>query len=229
MLGDAARTSVPTEILDEIEGYELLSELGISHAAACAVAIDGGRPNPALFPAAVKILGRNIAHKTELGGVVLGVTSVGDFEAAAKRIRQSVTQRAPHLAADRVVVQRMAEGAIGEVLLGYRVDAQVGALILVAAGGTLTELLRDRSIRMAPVDIDEARAMLSELRSSPLLTGFRGRPSGDIDALAKAIAALSTLAARPDVEEVEINPLMIMPKGKGVLAVDVVARVQGAR
>jgi len=98
-------------------------------------------------------------------------------------------------------------------------------MILVAVGGTATELLRDRSIRMAPVDLGTAHEMLAELVSLPLLTGFRGRPAGDIDAAARAIVAMSRLATRPEVSEIEVNPLMVMPAGQGAIAVDVVARV----
>jgi succinyl-CoA synthetase beta subunit len=132
----------------------------------------------------------------------------------------------PGLPLSRLVQQRMVEGAVGEMLLGYRVDPQVGPMVMAAAGGTMTEILRDRTIRMAPVDLETARAMLSELRGLPLLTGFRGRTAGDVEAAARAIVALSGLAARPEVDELEINPLMVMPEGQGVLAVDVVARLR---
>jgi succinyl-CoA synthetase beta subunit len=78
---------------------------------------------------------------------------------------------------------------------------------------------------MAPVSMSEARAMLSELKGLKLLTGFRGRPAGDLEAVARAIVALSQLAERPEVTELEINPLMVLPVGQGALAVDVVARI----
>lgn len=211
-------------ILDEIEGYDLLRDLGIAHAPARAIALDGAA-DPELFPAAVKILGRDMPHKTDLGGVVLGVTSPDDFREAVSRIASSAAAKAPDFPLTRVVQQRMAIGAVGEVLLGYRVDPQVGPIVLVAAGGIMTEILQDRAIRMAPVDLCEAHKMLAELRSLPLLTGFRGKPAGDVDAVASAIAALSQLAFNPKVKELEINPLMVMPKGQGAVAVDVVARV----
>jgi acetate---CoA ligase (ADP-forming) len=217
----------PVTILDEIEGYRILSDLGIGSAEAHAV-FSGGEPDPRLFPSAVKILGRDIAHKTDVGGVVLGVGSVEDFHEAVRRIGKNAAIGAPGSAPAGVVQQRMAVGAIGEVLLGYRVDPQVGPMVVVAAGGVMTEILRDRAIRMAPVDLATAHEMLAELRSLPLLTGFRGKAAGDVDALAHAIVSLSRLAARPEVEELEVNPLMIMPAGQGALAVDVVARVRNA-
>lgn len=217
----------PSHLLDEIEGYELLSQLGVASAEAKAVNSDD-EPDPALFPAAVKVLGRDIAHKTDLGGVELGIRSTADFREAVDRIRATVSQRAPTLSLDRVVMQRMATGAVGELLLGYRIDPQAGPIIMVAAGGVMTELLQDRSVRMAPVEFDTAREMLAELKSLPLLTGFRGRPVGDVEAAVKAIVALSRLAERAEVVELEINPLMVMPAGQGAVAVDVLARVRTA-
>lgn len=219
-----ARQDGPLTILDEIEGYALLRGLGISNAPARAVTLDGGA-DPDLLPAAVKILGRDMAHKTDVGGVVLGVKTVEDFTKAVVRIRENLAANAPDFPLTRVVQQRMATGAVGEVLLGYRVDPQVGPMILVAAGGVMTEILQDRAIRMAPVDLETAKLMLGELRSLPLLTGFRGKAVGDIDAVAEAIVALSQLALNPQVDELEINPLMVMPKGQGAFAVDVVARL----
>ncbi|MFN8682378.1 acetate--CoA ligase family protein [Paracoccus sp. P2] len=219
-----AKISGPITILDEIEGYDLLKGLGIANAPARAIPL-GDEADPALLPAAVKIVGRDMAHKTDVGGVVLGVKTAEDFHDAVSRIRDSLAAKAPDFPLTRVVQQRMALGAVGEVLLGYRVDPQVGPMVLVAAGGVMTEILQDRAIRMAPVDLETAHRMLGELRSLPLLTGFRGKAAGDLDAVASAIVALSQLVLNPQVDELEINPLMVMPEGQGALAVDVVARL----
>lgn len=218
----------PSVILDEIEGYALLKGLGVTSAPAVAVATDGSAPPADLLPAAVKVLGRDIAHKTELGGVVLGVKTAEDFQTATVRIKASVASKATEIDLSQLVVQKMALGSVGELLVGYRVDPQVGPMVLVAAGGTMTELLQDRAIRMAPVDLPMAEAMLAELKTLPLLTGFRGKAKGDVAAAANAIVALSQLALRPEVQELEINPLMVMPEGQGVQAVDVVARISEA-
>jgi acyl-CoA synthetase (NDP forming) len=120
----------------------------------------------------------------------------------------------------------MAKG-IGEVLIGYRVDPQVGAIVMLASGGVLTEIYRDRSLRLAPVDLDTARQMIAEVKSLRVLSGYRGRPAGDIEALAAAIVALSQLATKdgPRVIEAEINPLLVLETGKGVLAVDALVRL----
>jgi hypothetical protein len=112
---------------------------------------------------------------------------------------------------------------IGEVLIGYRVDADVGPLVLVAAGGLYTEIYRDRSLRLAPVDADVARDMIAEVRGLTLLSGYLGKAAGDIAALAQALAALSRLAAEPTIIEAELNPLIV--SARGVVAVDAVVRM----
>jgi hypothetical protein len=111
---------------------------------------------------------------------------------------------------------------IAEALVGYRLDPLVGPIIMAAAGGVRAELYRDRSVRLAPVDIDTAREMIGEVKGLAALDGYRGTTPGDLDALARTIVALSSLAGRSalPVWEAEINPLLILPRGDGVVAVD---------
>ncbi len=118
----------------------------------------------------------------------------------------------------------MASG-LGEVLIGYRLDAQVGPIVMLAAGGVLTEIYRDRSVRLAPVTLDVAREMIAEVKALRALAGYRGKPAGDLDALACALVALSALAGDPEVAEAEVNPLLVRADGDGVLAVDAVVRL----
>jgi succinyl-CoA synthetase beta subunit len=96
--------------------------------------------------------------------------------------------------------------------------------VLLAAGGIHAEIHRDRSVRLAPVDVAEARAMIGEVRAMRLFAGHRGTPKADLDALARAIVALSQLALDGTVAEAEINPLMLLPEGQGVVAVDALVR-----
>jgi acetate---CoA ligase (ADP-forming) len=122
-------------------------------------------------------------------------------------------------------VQPMEMG-LGEVLVGYRVDRDVGPLIMLAAGGVLAEIYRDRSLRLAPVDLATAQEMIGEVRGLAALAGYRNRPAGDLDALARTVVALSQLASMDEpVAEAEINPLMVRPKGEGVIAVDALVRL----
>ena len=169
---------------------------------------------PFAYPVAVKALSADIPHKSDVGGVVLGVADDAGLLSAIARIRESVAERRPGLSLDRVLVQPMVSG-VGEVLIGYRVDPDVGPLVMVAAGGVLTEIYRDRSLRVAPVDLAEAQQMIAEVRGLKVLSGYRGKPKGDIAALAPAIVALSQLAADGSVAEAEINPLIVKPQGEG--------------
>jgi acetate---CoA ligase (ADP-forming) len=129
--------------------------------------------------------------------------------------------------ARRMLVQPMTAG-IGEVLIGYRVDPDVGPLVMAAAGGIYTEIYRDRSLRLAPVDVAAAAEMIAEVQGLKALAGYRGKPAGDLAALAQAIASLSQLAADPSVAEAEINPVIVRPHGAGVVAVDAVVRLRPA-
>ena len=215
-------------MLDELDAYKLIEQRGIACAPAVALDADITRA-PALpfpYPVAVKALSAETAHKTEIGGVVLGVRDGEALLAAIREIRDTVGARAPNIRIDRVLVQPMVSG-LGEVLVGYRIDPDVGPLVIVAAGGIFTEIYRDRSLRLAPVDFAVAQEMIAEVRGLMPLTGFRGKPIGDLDALARAIVALSQLATMPDppVAEAEINPLIVLPAGEGVVAVDALVKL----
>lgn len=210
-------------LLDEREAYDLLDDLGIARAPTMTLDAEVSEA-PALpfpYPVAVKVLSADIAHKSDIGGVVLDVADGDQLLSAIRDINKAVAAHRPATKTHRMLVQPMVSG-IGEVLVGYRVDADVGPLIMLAAGGLHAQIYRDRTLRLAPVDVTEARQMISELRFLPLLTGHRGRPAGDLEALAKTITALSELASRPEVLEAEINPLIV--QADGVVAVDALVK-----
>jgi succinyl-CoA synthetase beta subunit len=190
------------------------------------VAVDATIGTPPLlpfaYPVAAKVLSAEIAHKSDIGGVALGIADGAELIAAIGQMTAAVATHGRRL--DRVLLQPMIAG-VGEALVGYRVDRDVGPLIMVAAGGVFTEIYRDRSLRLAPVDLDTAREMIAEVRGFALLSGYRGKPAGDLDALAHAIVALSRLAHDATVLEAEINPLIVRPAGQGVMAVDAVVRL----
>ena len=197
-------------MLDELEAYALLDKLGMPHAPSVALEAGVARaPSlPFPYPVAVKALSAEIAHKSDVGGVILNVRDDAALLAAIKQIAQAT--KAP-----RVLVQPMTPG-LGEVLIGYRVDPDVGPLVMVAAGGVLAEIYRDRSLRLAPVDLATAHEMVGEVAALKALAGYRGKPTGDLDALANALVALSKLAVLdgPAVAEAEVNPLMVRAKGQ---------------
>ena len=223
----AAAPSVPsrtTRLLSELEARALLARRGI--VSAPSVVLDAHISTaPALpfpYPVAVKALAAELAHKTEAGGVMLNVADGDALIAACRHIREKVAATGPRV--ERVLVQPMIFG-LGEVLIGYRADPDVGPLVMVAVGGIFTEIYRDRSLRLAPIDIAGAHEMIGELRGIATLAGLRGRPKGDLAALAQAMVALSTLADDPSILEIEVNPLIVLPEGSGVVAVDALARV----
>jgi acetate---CoA ligase (ADP-forming) len=194
----------------------------VPHAAAVVVDVDAASISlPFAYPVAVKLLSAEIAHKTEVGGVVLNVGSEHELRPAMRTIVDNVKALHPELIVSQVLVQPMTSG-LGEMLLGYRADHEAGPLVLLAAGGIYTEIYRDRSIRLAPVDRDTARSMIAELAISRVFQGFRNKPHGDMEALARAIVAISQLAVNGsiDVVDAEINPLIIKREGEGVVAVD---------
>jgi len=222
-----AQASGTPRMLDELEAYGLLQRIGVAHAPV--VAIDAADTAPAhelAYPLAAKVLHADIAHKTDVGGVVLGIQDHAGLLQAMKTISTDVAARRPGTTVERILAQSMVRG-VGEVLIGYRLDAQVGPLVMLAAGGVLTEIYRDRSMRLAPVDLDTAREMIGEVKALQALAGYRGKPAGDLDALAQAIVALSGLALLPDlkVAEAEINPLIVRAAGEGVVAVDALVRL----
>ena len=208
-------------MLDELEAYGLFDRLGVPHAPSIALdAATAKAPTlPFAYPVVVKALSAAIAHKSDVGGVALNIRDDAALVAAVAKIKQATK-------VDRVLVQPMMPG-LGEVLIGYRVDPDVGPTVMLAAGGVLAEIMRDRSIRLAPVDLDEAKTMIGEVVALKALSGYRGKQPGDLDALAQARVSLSRLATHdgPAVAEAEINPLIVRPQREGVVAVDALVKL----
>jgi acyl-CoA synthetase (NDP forming) len=173
------------------------------------------------FPVALKIASGEISHKTEVGGVRLNVKSPAEVEREANALAAGLGKIAPGARLDGFLLQEMVEGV--EVIVGAHLDPLFGPIILVGAGGVLVELVKDVVCRLLPVGPQDARSMIGELKVAKLLAGFRGRPAADIEALVTAICGLSDLYLdhRHLMTELEINPLIVLPKGKGVRAVDV--------
>jgi hypothetical protein len=178
---------------------------------------DASAPVSCAFPVAVKIASPDVAHKSDLGGVELHLPDARAAAAAAERVLARVRAASPRARIEGVIVASMQRG-LGEAIVGFRRDPQVGPIVLVGAGGTLAELYGDVVLRPAPVTAEEARRMVGEVRGFAALAGYRNAPRGDLEALAQAVAAFSTLAALPEVDEAEINPLLV--KSQGVVGVD---------
>jgi acyl-CoA synthetase (NDP forming) len=220
-------SDLASTVLDEDCSYRFLKTLGIEHAPYQVITGDREYNElPVNAPVAVKVLTAELPHKSDTGGVVLGVEDAEALRAATKRITASVAERTPDVHVERFLVQEMVHG-LGEVLIGFRYDAQAGPIVLLAAGGLLAELHKDRSIRIAPVTAATAREMVDEIIALRGLAGYRGAPRGDLDALAAAVVALSRAGIESEgaVLEAEVNPLMVLPDGQGVVAVDALVRV----
>jgi acetyltransferase len=173
------------------------------------------------LPVALKIVSAQISHKTEVGGVRLDLRSAAEVVSAAESLAAAIRSAEPQARLDGFLVQEMVRGV--EMIVGARTDPFYGPMLMVGAGGILVELVKDVAFRLLPVTEADARAMLGELKVAKLLAGFRGRPAGDVEALVKAICGLSEfyLDHRHLAADLEINPLIVLPEGEGVRAVDV--------
>jgi acetate---CoA ligase (ADP-forming) len=213
----------PLDSVDYWRAREVLAAAGVEFAPALAASDAAGAVGAAAelgYPVVVKALGR--LHKSEGGGVAVGLRD-------AREVETVLAKMATTLSPSGYSVERMAPLAEGiELIVGARRDPRFGPLVLVGAGGLYAEVLADVAVALAPVGEDEAEDLVRSLRATPLLTGARGRPPLDVVAAARAAAALSRVAAeRPEIAELEINPLLVTPDGALGLDARVVLREKG--
>jgi len=213
---DAALKKVTAATLNERTAAQVLGALGIPFAASQVVK-NGSEAVSTGFPAVAKILSTDIPHKTEAGGVVLGIQNAAELKTVVDDMLTRIRGALPQAKLDGVLVQRMEQG-IAEVIVGFRRDRDAGPLVMVGVGGILAELGGGHAVRLAPVSLDTAREMINEVKAFDVLRGYRNKPKGDLDALARVVQAMSNLACAANVEEAEINPLLV--KTDGVVAVD---------
>jgi acyl-CoA synthetase (NDP forming) len=221
---EVARVRLPARggALDEAQSKALLADIGVPVAREIVLAPDTEQLGALdlAFPLAVKVLSRDIAHKSEVGGVRLGIASFDEAADAIRAIRADVATHRPDAQIDGFIVAEMVTDGL-ETILGMVRDPSFGPVVAFGLGGIATEVLKDVSYRIAPFGADQARAMIGELRCARLFAAFRGRGELDLDALADAIARVSVLAAQEDrIAELDINPLFVRPRGKGVVAAD---------
>ncbi|MCO8164884.1 acetate--CoA ligase family protein [Pseudomonas sp. 21LCFQ010] len=167
----------------------------------------------------LKVLSERIAHKSEVGGVALAV----EAEVIGERLERMRDEVGGHVGftPESFLVQEMVVGG-QELILGFHRDPQLGPALLLGMGGVTAELFQDTTLRLLPVNREQSRQMLCELRTFPLLDGFRGRPKADLDAAIECIVAFSDMAMQlgDRLVEAEINPLLVRPAGRGVVALD---------
>ena len=215
----AAATCART--LTEHEGKSALAAFGVPVPRSRVVnAGDASAAAAALgFPVVIKAAGGALEHKSEVDGVVLNVRSAAEAAAAAQRLSAlSAT----------LLVEEMVSDGVAEVLVGVTVDAQFGQLLVLGAGGVLTELLRDSVSLLPPFTAASIEAALARLKVAKLLAGYRGRPPADVAALVQTVLACARYAAAnlERLVELDLNPVIVRPAGLGAVAVDALIRLE---
>ena len=209
-------------VLDEPDSKQWLSGAGVPTPDGQVVTPDEAPETAAVigFPVVMKVVDAELLHKTEAGAVALNLRSAADVTAALAGFRatRQVSQ---------VLVEPMIEDVVAELIIGVKYDPAFGHALVIGAGGVLVELITDSVTLLLPTNPDAVTRGLSSLRVSKLMDGFRGNPPGDRDAAIDAILALATRAMeqRDRLVEIDVNPLMVLRDGLGVIAADVLVRV----
>ena len=211
-------------MLTEVEAKTLLGAAGIpvtietvateADAAAAAAQQIG-------FPVVLKIVSADIAHKSDIGGVMLNLTDAAGVREAYAAILAQVGRATPKARLDGVLVAPMITGGL-ETVMGVVRDPLFGPVVMFGLGGVFVEVLRDVVFRPAPFGVEEGRAMIAQVRGKAMFEGVRGSEAADIDAVAEALSKLSLFAAAnaDTIASIDINPFLVLTKGRGAVAVD---------
>lgn len=236
--GKAARVSLPSPVelgsqaLSEVAAKRILSDAGIPFPADRLVPADGdirAAADAVGYPQVLKIVSADIAHKTEIGGVIVGVKDADEAASGFATILARAAEKRPDARIDGVMVAPMISGGV-ETIAGVVSDPVFGPVVMFGLGGVFVEVLKDVTFRVAPFDAAEAHKMIREIRGYAMLEGVRGAPPADVDALAEMLAALSRFAAANagQIDSIDLNPLRVLEKGKGVVALDALVVPRGA-
>ncbi len=173
------------------------------------------------YPVALKIDSPDVPHKTEAGGLKLHIKGQKEVEVAYQEILDNVKQYSPKARINGVLVQEMVSGGT-EVIVGVNNDSDFGPTVMFGLGGIFVEILKDVSLRVAPVSKEEALEMIREIKGFKVLDGARGKPKADIESLAEVLVKVSRLALdlKEEIAEMDINPLLVLPQGQGVKVAD---------
>jgi acyl-CoA synthetase (NDP forming) len=176
------------------------------------------------LPVVLKAIAPDLVHKTDIGGVIANVHSVAEVAAGIDEL--ATRCRAADRQLTGVIVQHQILHGI-EMIAGMTRDPSLGPMLLVGLGGVAVELLRDVAVRVPPITDLDADDMVGELRAARVLDGFRGAPVADRAALGSALQRIAAIAAiAPELAELEVNPLFVLPRGQGVIGVDARARIE---
>ncbi|MDD5642705.1 MAG: acetate--CoA ligase family protein [Syntrophales bacterium] len=172
------------------------------------------------YPVAVKIVSPDIVHKFEVGGVKVQLHNAEEVRRAYDQVQENAGKSRPQAALAGALVQKMAAPGT-EMILGMTRDPHFGPLLMIGLGGTLVEIFKDVVFSVAPISEQWARQMIEDLKAFPLLNGYRGEPPGDLETIADCLERLSQLALDfPEIRELDINPLLVFPRGQGATVVD---------
>jgi acyl-CoA synthetase (NDP forming) len=217
---DAARSG-GRSLLSEVEAKAVLADAGIpvtSTKLAANVDEAVGLADDFGYPVALKIVSDAITHKSDIGGVELGLSDADAVRAAFDRIQAAGKGAAPDAVIDGVSVQPMAASGT-EVIMGMTKDPQFGPVLMFGLGGVLVEVLKDVAFRVVPLEPRDANQMVRDIKGFPVLEGYRGAPAADLGALESILMKLSEFAAaNPEVSELDLNP--IFAYDDGAIAVD---------
>jgi acyl-CoA synthetase (NDP forming) len=225
---DSARPKLSSGVLVTEQAFRLCASYGIAVASAVlAKTLDQAEAAASRlgFPIALKIESPQITHKSDVGGVALGLSNPAAVREAYARMQQEVAERAPSAQVDGIIVQSMVADGI-EMILGVKRDPLFGPVVLCGFGGMLVEVLKDVAIGIPPLSKEQAREMIGRLRGSAILSGVRGKAPVDQAALCEAVVALSRLAVDlgDQLQGLDINPLIV--HCHGVVAVDAVIELR---
>lgn len=215
--------------LGEEESKALLSAFGFAVTRTVVAGSREGAINAARecgYPVVLKVVSPQVSHKTDVGGVILGLHSDDTIGVAFDQIRISLHQARPEAVFEGVTVQPMVDRSRGvELIVGARRDPTFGAIVLVGAGGTLAELLAEHAVGLAPLDANAALQLIDSLRIRSIMGEFRGRPALAIDAAADAVVRMSRLITEVSaVQDAEANTVLVTPYGATALDARVVLR-----
>lgn len=176
------------------------------------------------FPVVLKIVSADVEHKSDVGGVVLGVRSREEAERAYRKIVTSVREVLPEARMDGVMVMKQAE-VDREVIIGVVQDATFGPVVMFGLGGVATELFKEVAFRALPLSEADAKDIMAETRASKMLGAFRGKPPVDLAVLEGVLLAVSRLIeAHPEIDQVDLNPVVVSPRGAVVVDARILVR-----
>ncbi len=212
-----------SERSNEMDALDLFDQLGLPTAKRCFINFDGKPDAEQLealsYPVVVKISSEELPHKSDAGGVTLDVQSFEGVCNAIASMSTAMSSKFPSIDVDGYLVQEQRTGII-EAIVGVTIDAAVGPIVSVGMGGIFAEIYKDTSVRCAPVSTEEAIEMINEVAGFQIASGYRGKPMGDLQALAEFVSKFSELAGINGISEAEINPVLVGENGQGVCAVD---------